>query len=1036
MNPFFLFKRSNPAPSGQNIAPSDHLRMRGLMASVCAAIAFTGSAFGVPYLATMEAESELKPSYASGTVNLSGIDWDLTDSLIGNLDADFKIGAKSIRMRGYATTAITMIADKPDGAGVFSFSYRRYGTDAQQPYVVEYSSNSGTSWVQIGAEFTPPTTDDISTFSAAVNVFGNVRFRIRCIGLGTVNKRMNIDDIQITDPSGSDVDPPTLAVTNPLSPAAGATGVSDVTSLTISFSEPVKAVSGNVLLYREAGATDVLLKTFPASSIVDGSSVLSFSLEADPAVTLSPLTTYYVVVEPTAFEDNAGNDFPGLAAGAWQFTTAPADIISPVPTLFPADGNTSFLQTASLTLTYNEPVILNTTGTILLKKTDGTTVETFDLATTTRVTLDENTLTIDPTAVLDLSTGYYVEVPAGIVKDTSNNLSAAITGSSAWNFTTRGTPSLVISQYYEGTGENRYIELQNLTGAPLSLDGYHLTAWSGTGEPGNQIWKTANLENDRVTPLDGFTIPANGSFLVAAGLASGPGYAVNNNDVMPLFPAATSVSGNGSIVLYSATGSNPAAVVDAISIVGTEGTDTSYYRIANETGFDLTPGTSIQDYPTVWAVKTIAEVDNAAPTDDWFLESSVPGQPLTLSFSPSTFLENAGEEVSTGTVTRAGATTEEAVITIVGSDESEVFVPFSVVIPSGASSATFLIDAIDDALPDGSKSVSITVSGPGYYNAVSTVTVQDDGDGPINVVINEVDSNTPGTDVAEFIELYNNSDTPESLEGLVIVLCNGGVADDPLNPNPIPNDVVYGTIALTGTIAPHGFYVIGNDAVPNINQRINNGLIQNGADGIALCMGIPSEFPNGTAVANLGSALLDAVVYSLNNTVDASLVAALTPGSIQANETSDDTLSLARRPDGGAAFDSSLYVAQTPTPGTTNVITPPTDGYATWAATNAGGQGINGDFDNDGVKNGLEYFFGATGSTFTPNPGVVAGKIKWPTAGVTDLDYAVQTSTDLVIWNDVTPDLSETGFINYTLPASTPGTPKLFVRFLIETLEP
>ena len=49
----------------------------------------------------------------------------------------------------------------------------------------------------------------------------------------------------------------------------------------------------------------------------------------------------------------------------------------------------------------------------------------------------------------------------------------AVTGDSTWNFTTRNAPSVVISQYYEGTtSTDRFIELRNLTGSPLPLTGY------------------------------------------------------------------------------------------------------------------------------------------------------------------------------------------------------------------------------------------------------------------------------------------------------------------------------------------------------------------------------------------------------------------------------------------------------------------------------------------------------------------------------------------------------------------------------------
>ena len=55
-------------------------------------------------------------------------------------------------------------------------------------------------------------------------------------------------------------------------------------------------------------------------------------------------------------------------------------------------------------------------------------------------------------------------------------------------------------------------------------------------------------------------------------------------------------------------------------------------------------------------------------------------------------------------------------------------------------------------------------------------------------------------------------------------------------------------------------------------------------------------------------------------------------------------------------------------------LAPPTavGGYASWQSTNSTTQGLDGDHDNDGVPNGIEYFLGGDTNTtgFTPLPGV------------------------------------------------------------------
>ncbi len=103
--------------------------------------------------------------------------------------------------------------------------------------------------------------------------------------------------------------------------------------------------------------------------------------------------------------------------------------------------------------------------------------------------------------------------------------------------------------------------------------------------------------------------------------------------------------------------------------------------------------------------------------------------------------------------------------------------------------------------------------------------------------------------------------------------------------------------------------------------------------------------------------------------------------------------------------------------------------YAAWAATHAGGQTADLDFDNDGVPNGVEFFMGETGSTFTANPGVVDGKIAWPkSAGFTGT-YAVETSPDLAVWTAATLGVVDNGTsVEYTLPT---GAGRFFVRLAV-----
>jgi hypothetical protein len=105
-------------------------------------------------------------------------------------------------------------------------------------------------------------------------------------------------------------------------------------------------------------------------------------------------------------------------------------------------------------------------------------------------------------------------------------------------------------------------------------------------------------------------------------------------------------------------------------------------------------------------------------------------------------------------------------------------------------------------------------------------------------------------------------------------------------------------------------------------------------------------------------------------------------------------------------------------------------GYGTWANTNAPGQSPSEDYDNDGVENGIEYFMGQTGSSFTALPGLDASNtVSWPMSATYTGDYEVQTSPNLSTWTNVSPKPTPAGGnLTYTLPADAG---KLFVRLVV-----
>lgn len=185
------------------------------------------------------------------------------------------------------------------------------------------------------------------------------------------------------------------------------------------------------------------------------------------------------------------------------------------------------------------------------------------------------------------------------------------------------------------------------------------------------------------------------------------------------------------------------------------------------------------------------------------------------------------------------------------------------------------------------------------------------------IVINELDADTSGTDTLEFVELYDGGTGNTSLDGHVLVFYNGS------------NNESYRTVDLSGEKTnAEGYFVIGNKDVPNVGIIIPSNGLQNGADAVGLYSGNVSDFPNGSSVTVTN--LLDAVVYDTNDSDDVDLLILLNAGEPQLNENEEgdkDTHSLQRSPNGlGGARNTSSFKLLLPTPGVANadVVTEPT----------------------------------------------------------------------------------------------------------------
>ncbi len=198
------------------------------------------------------------------------------------------------------------------------------------------------------------------------------------------------------------------------------------------------------------------------------------------------------------------------------------------------------------------------------------------------------------------------------------------------------------------------------------------------------------------------------------------------------------------------------------------------------------------------------------------------------------------------------------------------------------------------------------------------------------IFINELDSDTPGIDNMEFVELRTLIPFT-SLNGHVLVFFNG-------NPTASNANMSYYTLSLNGLVTDaNGIATLGNNLVSPVPDIIfSDNIIQNGEDAIAVYQGTVADFPDGTLASTAN--LVHALAYDTSDPDALALMALLgiVLPQVQMNENENNaqaTESIQRKNDGS-------YEVKLPTPGAMNdgsgVVY---NGVKIWANTAHRGEG-------------------------------------------------------------------------------------------------
>jgi endonuclease I len=163
-----------------------------------------------------------------------------------------------------------------------------------------------------------------------------------------------------------------------------------------------------------------------------------------------------------------------------------------------------------------------------------------------------------------------------------------------------------------------------------------------------------------------------------------------------------------------------------------------YSQSGGTTGLKTTPVIALPpaalNQPVVqirWAIWRGDETGNSSgiAIDNISVTSTASGNSLSLSVSPNTLRENDGL-TAIATVTTATPVVSDLAVTLTPGDTTEATVISQnpAIIPAGQSSVTFSLRALDDALTDGSQSVSLSATAPATSPASAALTILDDED--------------------------------------------------------------------------------------------------------------------------------------------------------------------------------------------------------------------------------------------------------------------------------------------------------------------
>ncbi|MGJ8697266.1 MAG: lamin tail domain-containing protein [Verrucomicrobiaceae bacterium] len=179
---------------------------------------------------------------------------------------------------------------------------------------------------------------------------------------------------------------------------------------------------------------------------------------------------------------------------------------------------------------------------------------------------------------------------------------------------------------------------------------------------------------------------------------------------------------------------------------------------------------------------------------------------ISLDADPLSISENGGSSVVT--VTISAASPDGYTFDVLNSDSGELTAPASVSIAANETTATFTVNAVNDADVDGAQGVDLTVSDPDgiiLFADIRIVVTDDEAFAAPDIVINELRTDNVGTDTQEYLEIFGATPNYDLTRIWLIVVGDRGGSDTSGN-----IDRAYD---LSGSTVNGNYFLIANDGI-------------------------------------------------------------------------------------------------------------------------------------------------------------------------------------------------------------------------------